>query len=757
MKKLRSLLILFLMLCMITTMSLATYALPVNATLQDKAEFLDDLNILAGSNGDYHLNDQLTRSEAAALAVRILGKELHVLVNASTYKYTSYPDVDAGIWYAPYVGYCTQEGILSGDTTGNYKPDESITEKAFVKIVLSILGYQMDKDYTWVNIYKKAYEVGLVTDLFYIAKQDDNPNFKRSGAVNIIYNALTIREKNTGKELFHQLIDSGTITTEDATRLGLIKDAVATEIEEILVFNETSVSIQFNEDIKDYDDIYIYEATDEDEELDYEIEDEDDSYILLKTKRHKPGTEYTIEITDIEDMDGNKKDVLYAAFIGFAPTTVESDFFRIQKIDPINEKSVKVYFTHPVNMNSENSIYYSIFEEEDVYAEGQRGQLLARTINSETNCVLLSLQNGTFEEDASYTVDISGSMTSAYGVKLNDGLGDDMYFTAVDGEEDSFKLDEVIPYDKETLLLSFNKEVNPFLAEQVYNFYITDADNKPMKIEKVALESQGPRTGEVIYINMDGKFTKDEKYYITINNLNDVTRQEYITEMTYSFVADYGSADDFDIEDVEDIDEQTVEVYFSAMPDPESATNESYYVVSPRRGTGKIYPVRALYDLAIHPYKVVLYFEKGELEGKKEYELKVDYEFKDYLGNKAGVTLKERFNASDEEKTSPSIEEAVPISTDAVKLVFDKELAFNQNNLSPSNYTMEYSLSGMSIRKLPLSVLYVNARTLVLKFDKLEYDTKYTLKFTSLVDYSGSSYKVTGDGRNYVEFMLEEE
>jgi len=50
----------------------------------------------------------------------------------------------------------------------------------------------------------------------------------------------------------------------------------------------------------------------------------------------------------------------------------------------------------------------------------------------------------------------------------------------------------------------------------------------------------------------------------------------------------------------------------------------------------------------------------------------------------------------------------------------------------------------------------VNARTLVLRFDRLEYDVPYTLKFNALVDYSGSTYKVTGGGTNYVEFELEE-
>ena len=33
----------------------------------------------------------------------------------------------------------------------------------------------------------------------------------------------------------------------------------------------------------------------------------------------------------------------------------------------------------------------------------------------------------------------------------------------------------------------------------------------------------------------------------------------------------------------------------------------------------------------------------------------------------------------------------------------------------------------------------------------------YTLKFNTLVDFTGSAYKVTGDGTNYVEFELKEQ
>jgi len=760
MKKLRSIFVLGLVL-ILTTMATVSSALPKTALENEKVQLLNDLKIFTGSNGDYRLNDKLARSEASALAVRILGKELHVLVNAASYRKTKYPDVDASQWYASYVGYCTEQGILSGDTAGNYNPNDFITEKSFIKIILGVLGYEYNIDFTWASIYKKAFEVGLVTDLLYIAKEEDNINFTRRAAVNIMYNALFLKTKNTESALFNKLIDGGIITTEEAVEFGLLeeelKDEIVTEIDELIVFDQNNITILFNEDVKSIDQIKIYQANNEDKMLAFGIEEKKDGYVVLKTEKQTPGLEYTIEIRTVEDLYGNVQDELYGAFIGFMRQTVESDFFRIQKIEPINEKSINIYFTHPVNINTENPLYYRISNESFIFASGEKDQLLLRAVTAEDSCVQLTLKNSTFNEGEQYRIEINGCMTSAYGVKLNDGYGDEMAFKAVAGQADSFVLLEVVPYESNVILLSFNKEVNPFLAQQVYNYYVTDKDQKPIAIESVTLESQGLRVGEIVYLQLKESMKRNGKYYVTINNLNDITRQEFITERTYSFEADYGFAESLDIVDVTPKDRQTVEVYFSNMLDPSTAEIVDYYPIALRNGTTTVYPRGVRYDRNIHPYRVTLFFNDNDLEEKREYELKVSFDIKDYLGNKAGATLRRRFHASDVEKIAPSIEEVTPISTNAVKLVTNKELAFTIANLQPSNYTLEYNYQGMGIKEVPLSVLYINAKTLVLMFDKLDYEMPYTLRINAIVDFSGTVYKVTGEGKNYVDFILEEQ
>lgn len=757
MKKGRSILVLGLVLSLLTSMTSGSFALSKTATEQEKVQLLNDLSIFTGYNGDYRLNDKLTRSEAAALAVRLMGKEIHVLTNTATYNKTPYPDVDASSWYAPYVGFCTKEGILSGDTTGNYKPNDFVTEKAFAKIVLGVLGYEFNKDYTWSNTYKKAFEVGLVSEISYIVKEDENHEFKRRDAVNIMYNALSLYDKANGKELFYKLIDAGTISIDKATELGLIEDKTITEIEELLVFDQYNITIFFNEDIKSIGNVQIYQVNKEDKKLAFGIEEIKGNYAMLKTERQTPGVEYTVEVHKVEDSRGNVQEALYTAFIGYMQQNVESDFFRIQKIEPINDKSVKLYFTHPVDINSENPLYYSISNESYTFAAGEKDQIVARTITAEDHCVLLSIKNGTFTEGDKYRVEINGEMTSAYGVKMNDGIGDEMAFTAVSGQADSFSVLEIIPYEYNTILLSFNKEVNPFLAQQIYNYYVTDKNNSPIAIESATVESQGLRIGEVLYLHLKERLQKNEKYYVTINNLNDVTRQEYITERTYSFIADYGISESLDIVDVSPIDMQTIDVYFSNMLDPVTAQNINYYPIALVNGNKTVYPKGVLYDKNIHPYKVTMYFGDNDLEIRREYELKVSFDIKDYLGNKAGATLRKRFNASDKEKTAPSINEAKPISSNAIKLTYDKQLAFTQVNLQPNNYTLEYNYQGMSIKKVPLSVQYINSKTLVLMFDKLEYELPYTLRIGTIVDFSGTAYKVTGEGTNYVDVVLKKQ
>lgn len=77
-----------------------------------------------------------------------------------------YSDVPADSTFAGYIAYCQKEGIISGYADGTFRPANSLTGYAFMKMLLGALGYKADVEgYTganWsINVAKQAINAGL--------------------------------------------------------------------------------------------------------------------------------------------------------------------------------------------------------------------------------------------------------------------------------------------------------------------------------------------------------------------------------------------------------------------------------------------------------------------------------------------------------------------------------------------------------------------------------------------------------------------
>jgi hypothetical protein len=79
-------------------------------------------------------------------------------------------------------------------------------------------------------------------------------------------------------------------------------------------------------------------------------------------------------------------------------------------------------------------------------------------------------------------------------------------------------------------------------------------------------------------------------------------------------------------------------------------------------------------------------------------------------------------------------------------VTFNVEIAFDPTNISTTNYTLEYAEGDQVIRMVPLSVTYIDAKTLVLRFDELDPSLMYTLRCLSVTDYSGLHTRTAEDG-----------
>ncbi len=734
MKATAKILVICLIVATILSTGVPTLAATTAKTTQERAQTLNALKILSGTNGEYNLNNKLTNSEAVTFIVRAIGKGDHVLEYKSLYNVTPFTDVPSTQWYAPYVGFCYQNGILS-NTTLQFKPSEYMNEKDFIKLVLLALGYKENTDFATDKFYDKAYELGIISLNRYVNNYYVPTVMTRGATVDTLFAALNTPMKSGDKKLYHKLIDEGVVTAKQVSASGLLVDTTVAAIQQVKSKDIDLLEVKFNEPIALVGEIKIY-SRDNNSPVSFSIRSLSGDTLTLLTSAREAKKEYVIELINVEDKEGNVTDKLLQGFIGYQPEALTSDFFRISSIEPVNRRSIKVFFTHPLSINSEIGIYYSIQKENTTIANGEQGHIKAGLLNSHKNGVLLTFDTDILEKDALYTLTINGNMISGYGVKLNNGLGDSMRFVAEENEDSKFALKEIKAVDKKTLLLSFNKEVNAFLAKQIYNFYVTDEKNSPLRISTTTVDA----TGSKVYLNLEQEMLKGGSYLLTINNLNDITKLEYITEATFALKADYGTVDVFDLTKVNVIDNQTLEVCFNKPLDSETASKLDYYTLA-YYNTYTGFPIdKVLYD-AETPDKVMLFLSKNsQLSSSKEYELRVNNNMKDYLGNKINIA-KNYFYGTSTQRADIAIASVVPISTDAVKVTFTREIAFGSPNLLPSNFTLEYTYNNIGIKKVPINITYINSKTLVLKFDTLEYEMPYKLKIANILDYTGMTVK----------------
>lgn len=85
----------------------------------------------------------------------------------------AFPDVDADADYAEAVEYVSDEGIIMGDSGGNFNPDQAVTRAQMAAIICRMLGdaenLEKGNDFSdvptshWANTYiSKAAELGIV-------------------------------------------------------------------------------------------------------------------------------------------------------------------------------------------------------------------------------------------------------------------------------------------------------------------------------------------------------------------------------------------------------------------------------------------------------------------------------------------------------------------------------------------------------------------------------------------------------------------
>ena len=144
------------------------------STIDEK--FVEAVDVLYGMGvmtGDYDKfkGDQyIMRSEMAAVLYRLMTGDTTQLKNQlyADQAANRFKDVPADAWYAPYVGWCYNAGIMVGHN-GYFRPTANVTGYETLVMVLRAMGYGKNGEYTGSNwtIYAGAdgTTVGLLKDV----------------------------------------------------------------------------------------------------------------------------------------------------------------------------------------------------------------------------------------------------------------------------------------------------------------------------------------------------------------------------------------------------------------------------------------------------------------------------------------------------------------------------------------------------------------------------------------------------------------
>ena len=161
-----------LVLALVMTMSLVTVSAGAKdftdsskITYDEAVAVMSAAKVIDGyAEGDFRPTNTLTRGAAAKIICNlILGPTTASALVADS---APYKDVPTNSTFAGYIAYCQKEGIISGYADGTFKPGNTLTGYAFMKMLLGALGYDSAiEGYTGANwsiaVAKQAINAGL--------------------------------------------------------------------------------------------------------------------------------------------------------------------------------------------------------------------------------------------------------------------------------------------------------------------------------------------------------------------------------------------------------------------------------------------------------------------------------------------------------------------------------------------------------------------------------------------------------------------
>ncbi len=179
------------------------------------AEALQAMELFTGTKHGYELDRAPTRAEAAAMLVRLLGREEDA--KSKTYR-TPFRDVPK--WAAPYVGWLYENKLTVGMSATKFGTAELCNAQQYATFLLRALGYAEGDGYTYKTALDYAKTLGVIDAVNY----DSSKKFLRDQMVAMSYTALSREVKTGDGMLLDTLIAEDSIDIKKAAHTKAIFD-----------------------------------------------------------------------------------------------------------------------------------------------------------------------------------------------------------------------------------------------------------------------------------------------------------------------------------------------------------------------------------------------------------------------------------------------------------------------------------------------------------------------------------------------------
>lgn len=224
MKKLQKIMASVLSFLILVSLSTNTIFAYVSSDVRDtkyetQAQVLGGLGIMVGDagTGAFRPNDPIKRSEASKIAIALMG----LFASAQSPQKSVFPDVAEDYWAKGFINSANAHGLVIGDDTGLFRPEDQIKFSEVCTILIRALGYEVQaksKGGYPMGYVSVASSIGLSKG---VTASADTPIARGDVAI-MAYNALKINlMEQTG---------FGSNVKYEVTDKTLLKDKLDTEL-----------------------------------------------------------------------------------------------------------------------------------------------------------------------------------------------------------------------------------------------------------------------------------------------------------------------------------------------------------------------------------------------------------------------------------------------------------------------------------------------------------------------------------------------